>query len=135
VDLFVGDKMKKAFILLSFIFILFGCTNNTFPKIKRNFIKEGYTYSNEIGKYLEFDEELVFTPHVFILKEGIINNVAIVLEFHNKKEIEETIEKSETLKGIIKDLKKSEYVNGNCVLLPLIPLSVTIDDMVKVFNK
>jgi len=31
----------------------------------------------------------------------------------------ETIEKSAMLKGAIKDIQNSDYVNENCVLLPL----------------
>ena len=43
-------------------------------------------------------------------------------------DLEKAIENSEEIKAILKDVKTSDYVNGNCVLLTVNP------DAVKIFN-
>ena len=69
------------------------------------------------------EEEIksICTVHVFT-KPGTllpVATVAIVFEFSSTDKMKETIEKSAMLKGAIKDIQNSDYVNENCVLLPL----------------
>jgi hypothetical protein len=93
----------------------------------------GYTYnevtSNEVKELLaEFEEkDITVTPHFF--SKGL--NFPIILEFASTNEMNEQLEESETLKGFIKDLKKSEYVKGNCIL---IPIGINQKDMINAFQ-
>lgn len=129
--------MKKyfrvgSFFLLVFLFtFLVGC--NSFNGIKKNFENAGYTYSEEVNTTIkslltEFEkEDVVVTPHVFTKSL----NIAVVLEFKSTKEMNQQIEESETLKGLLKDFQKSDFVKGNCVL---IPFGINQDEIIKVFQ-
>lgn len=126
--------IKRVFILAVSLFtliILAGCTS--FYGIKSDFEKAGYTYSEEAKQYIddvmnEFEEkEIIVTPHVFT--KGL--NIAIILEFESTKELEEQIENSETLKGLLKDFQKSDFVRGNCVL---IPIGINVQEMIEIFQ-
>lgn len=132
--------MKKFLVILILMFVLCGCSVNKMNRVKSNFVAAGYTYSQDANKYIEDiiakanNEDIVFYPHVFILKEGIITNVAVVLEFKSSQKLNEMLKESEMLKGMLKDLKKSDYVYGNCLLIPLLPISVTVEEMIEVFQ-
>ena len=50
-----------------------------------------------------------------------VGGYVLILEFASTGDIDKIFgeDGSETIKGIIKDAQKSDYVNGNCVLAPL----------------
>ena len=45
------------------------------------------------------------------------SGVALILEFHSTKALEEMTENSATFKGVYEDLQKSDWVKENCVLI------------------
>lgn len=116
-------KFAKIIAVLALVGIMAGvlAACNSMPKIKAAFEREGYTYSQDaadfISKFTEEleEEQIVFNLHVFTKDLSM----AAVIEFKSNKELEEQLEKSETLKGLLGDLQKSDIVNGNCVLIPM----------------
>ena len=82
----------------------------------------------------EFESEKInVRPHLFT--KGL--NYAIVLEFNSVKELEEELEKSETLKGLVKDFQKTDLVRGNCVLIPVavaLDYKERIQEMIDIFQ-
>lgn len=125
--------MKKKSLLVTLVlvlaalFALAGCSS--FTGIKSAYEKAGFTesedaktYQSEIKAALGEDYQDICTVHVFTKTgEGVLGVLegaaAVILEFNSTKEMEEQIEKSETLKGLIKDVSTSSRVSGNCVLL------------------
>lgn len=119
------------------LLVLVGC--NSFTGIRNDFEKAGYTYSEEAAQYVEelmeeFESEKInVRPHLFT--KGL--NYAIVLEFNSVKELEEELEKSETLKGLVKDFQKTDLVRGNCVLIPVavaLDYKERIQEMIDIFQ-
>jgi hypothetical protein len=129
-----------AFVLLS-VMVLSLVACSTYGAILKNFEEAGYTEikddDNSSVKTITAELEkgdLTCDVHFLRKEDGILNtrNV-IILEFSSEKELLEAVEESETLKGLIKDAQKSEFVNGNCVLLPL--LSAILDTSIRdLFN-
>ena len=134
-------KKKLATIITSIVITLVlvatlcGCS--TFGKIQKAFENEGYTqsenaekYQDQFMKYLnaESDEEVeqICTVHIFT-KDYV--KVAIIFEFKSTDELNEQIEKSDALKGAIKDAQNSDYVNGNCILVP-----IALPEVVEIFK-
>jgi len=135
--------MKKKSLLLTclvlamtMLMVLCGCS--TYGKIEKAFVNEGYTVNENTETYQkklletlnaesEEDAKAICTIHV--LTKGL--SAAFIFEFSSTDEMNEKIEDSATLKGLIEDAQNSDYVNGNCVLFPL---SLNPDDMVKIFK-
>ena len=76
----------------------------------------------QIEKYL--DEQGANVCHVHFASKTASH--ALIFEFNSTKDMEEQINKSETLKGIIKDLQKSDLVNGNCCIVSISPEALKI---------
>ena len=111
-------------LTLSMLFALTACSS--YGSIKKAYEDAGYTESEEIQKYQDLilqeigedneDYENFCTVHVFVKTLG----VAVILEFHSTKKLEELAESSATFKGFYEDCQKSDLVKGNCILvLPL----------------
>lgn len=127
-------KYNKFLSIIALVFLsllLVGCSK--FNSIKKGFEKAGYEYHEISHKDIdalmeEFEDNDIFViPHLFT--KGF--NYPVVLEFETTKEMNEQIENSETLKGFLKDLQKSDYVRGNCIL---IPLGINQEEMVNAFQ-
>lgn len=124
--------MKKKSVLftcillaVTMIMVLCGCS--TYGSVKKAYEKEGYTENSDLEAYqaqvveaLGEDFKDVCSVHLMV-KDTI--KVALILEFKSTKEMEEQINESEKLKGMIKDVQKSDLVSGNCVLLFYTPLT------------
>ncbi len=130
----LGIVVTALTLVTVLLMSLCGCS--TFGKIKSAFEKKEYkeseniqTYQSEIMKYLNADseEELEQICNIHLLYNGM--KVAIICEFSSTKEMNEQIESSETLKGVIKDAQNSDYVNGNCILLP-----IAVPEVVEIFK-
>lgn len=140
-------KILAACLAVSLVFLLASC--GTFSKIKKNFTDAGYTYvessddddaatANTIAAQLE-EGEISCTLHMFkkeVVSVGSLTPYkwAFVLEFKSDAELEKAFEEngSATLKGLITDAQNSDYVNGNCILLPSI---LDNDEKIELFNK
>lgn len=140
-------RIFAACLAVSLVFLLASC--GTFSKIKKNFTDAGYTYvetsddddaatANTIAAQLE-EGEISCTIHIFkkeIVSVGSLTTYkwAFILEFKSDAELQKAFEEdgSETLKGLIKDAQDSDYVNGNCILLPSI---LDNSEKVEIFNK
>ena len=128
-------------LIIVMLFSLVAC-GSSFNKIKKNFENEGYTYiesednSTVASITAELEEgDISCSFHFFKETDAFISRIVIIAEFASDKELAKAFAEdgSETLKGLIKDAQKSEYVNGNCVLL-YIPL-VTPEEAIEIFGK
>lgn len=153
-------KLIAVFLLATMLLSLASC-GSTFGAIKRNFEKNGYEYiADEEGNSIfdaisaEFEEgDVSATFHVFKAKEnegekdnssigsmigGVIDSLVNkvdylgVIEFASDKELKEALSESETLKGLVADAQDSEYVNGNCILIPGL---INVEEKIEIFNK
>ncbi len=119
-------RLSTLLLLLCMMLTLVSCSS--YNKILKNFEDAGYTEidteegddaatAKTIKAELE-KGELSCTVH-FLKKEGSLK-YAIILEFSSDKELAKAFEEngSATLKGLIKDVQESPYVNGNCILVP-----------------
>ena len=140
-------RIFAACLVVSIVFLLASC--GTFSKIKKNFTDAGYTYvessddddaktANTIAAQLE-EGEISCTLHIFkkeLVSVGSATTYkwAFVLEFKSDAELQKAFEEngSATLKGRITDAQNSDYVNGNCILLPSI---LDNSEKVEIFNK
>ena len=129
-----------AFVILA-VMVLSLVACSSFGGIKSNFEKHGYTYvedadSENTTKTITAELEegnISCTAHLF-KTDGLfgVDVYALVLEFGTDKDMQEALSESETLKGMIKDAQDSDYVNGNCLL---VPISLTkAEEMIKIFN-
>lgn len=144
--------MKKMTRILAFallaVMVLSLVACSSFGSIKKSFEEAGYTYientDSEDGDAAvartitaELEEgDVSCTAHLFkttttlVLVEVPV--YALVLEFATDEDMAKAMDESETLKGMLKDAQDSDYVNGNCVL---VPLSITkFQEMITIFK-
>lgn len=133
-----------AALCLTMLFSLTAC--NKFNSVKKAFEKEGYTYSDEENSSLSslqasFEDEdgkgASVTVHVFTKKDGVLGEQSVlfaVLEFKSTKELNQELEDNETLKGMLKDSQKSDYVNGNCIFVPILGLPTPMQTARDIFK-
>lgn len=119
---------KITTVVLTFLCaLMMFCACRNYSSVKKAFENAGYTEDTSITEYQEQYKDLlseekengevetVATLHV--LSKGLLGGTVVVIEFNSTKALQEKYEESATLQGIIKDLQKSDYVNGTCVLL------------------
>ena len=144
--------MKKMTRILAFallaVMVLSLVACSSFGSIKKNFEKAGYTYienaDSEDGDAAvartitaELEEgDVSCTAHLFKTTTTLmvveVPVYALVLEFATDEDMTKALSESETLKGMLKDAQDSDYVNGNCVL---VPLSITkFQEMITIFK-
>lgn len=119
---------STVLLALTLVALLCGCSS--YGSVKSAFEKEGYkeaenvqTYQTTIKEYLGDDSDNV-TVHV--LTKDIVK-VAIIVEFNTTDEMEKTVKDNKMLQDAIKEIEKSDYVNGTCILIPIAsPEVVTI---------
>lgn len=126
-------KKKLALIFSSLslllVMILTLCACSTYGSVKRKFEKEGWTEKEDLVETQETllksalgdDYKSACKIHA-LKKDGTLLNFVIILEFDTTKEMNEKIDGSDTLKGLIKDAQNSDFVSGTCVLLFYTPL-------------
>ncbi len=137
-----------AFLMLS-VMVLSLVACSSFGSIKKSFEKAGYTYienadeeggdaaaAKTITAELE-NGDISCSVHLFKTTTKIlvadVPVYALVLEFDSDKDMEEYLSQSETLKGFMKDAQQSDYINGNCLL---VPLSLTkYQEMIDIFGE
>ncbi len=126
-------KSNRLLLFISLLLLLFLVGCNSFSGIRKDFENAGYTYSEETNNIIaslleEFEEEDVeVTGHSF--SKGL--NAAFVLEFKSSQELEDRLSESATLQGLVEDLQKSDFVRGNCLL---IPIGLNPQEMIDVFQ-
>lgn len=123
--------LALSMVVVLSVVMLVSCS--AYGGIKSAFEDAGYTLQNEdnekTGTIETDDGTITYTIHTFQKEGGILTELAstaVVWEFESDKDLEKAVESSETLKGIIKDLQNSDYVNGNCVLTTLNPDAVEV---------
>ena len=145
-------KIAAVIAVLSMTLILCACSS--YSGIQSRMKKAGFevaennsTETKTVTGVID-SMQLDCTIHTFSKKyEGTIADVssfAIVLEFNSNEELEkaleEKIENNSALKEFIGNMEKSEYVNGNCILIPIAigtlsnPASSIIAEMTEAFN-
>ena len=131
----LGKVLVSVLCLALCVFTLVGC--NSYGSVLKAFEKEGFkeseTVSNiftDITKDLEKDE-IVMTPHA--LTKGLTCTV-LIIEFKSTDDMKKAVEESATLKGLSKDLSESDYINGNCMFVPVLCVSPTAKDALEIFK-
>ena len=135
-------KIKSIVTILLAITMVFAFTGcNKMPNIQKAFEADGYTLDNDsllaaaLNKFSEIAAEVVaeegetanevVKSHVFT--KGL--KVGLVLEFKTTEDlIKFYTESSDTLKGFIKDMQETDFMNGNCILISISP------DMYEIFK-
>ena len=131
----LGKVLVSVLCLALCVFTLVGC--NSYGSVLKAFEEEGFkeseTVSNiftDITKDLEKDE-IVMTPHA--LTKGLTCTV-LIIEFKSTDDMKKAVEESATLKGLLKDLSESDYINGNCMFVPVLCVSPTAKDALEIFK-
>ena len=142
--------MKKtlrflAFALVAVMMLTVLASCSSFNAIKKNFEEAGYTLAdpddktNTIVASLEKGEFSV-TAHRFVkARDGILGAViggdydALVIEFGSDKELQKALAEDTTIQGYIDEAQQSQFVRGNCVLIPLSLAKAS--EMLETFNK
>ena len=137
--------MKKIIMALSSIAIilvlslsLIACSS--YGKIEKALEKIGYAKieSSQEAEDMEKESDVAVKMHVFSnqdslgLTEALKINVVIVMEFKSTDEMKEYYEDSDTLQGIVEDVKEDGsakefydslvekgYANGNCLVISI----------------
>ena len=103
---------------------------STYGSIEKRFLDADYEIvdidDNATAKTLKAEfEEMEVSCTIHLLKKTTtvfgVGGYVLILEFSSTGDIDKIFgeDGSETIKGIIKDAQKSDYVNDNCVLVPL----------------
>lgn len=133
--------MKKTLRIVSLVLVvamallaLVSCSK--YSALQKAFEKEGYKENEKLEKVAaEIKEELeednlAVTLHLLTKENGITS--VLIVEFNSTEDMVKAYEDSETIKGLVKDIKSSEdinavkealenagYAKGNCLCVPL----------------
>ena len=114
--------MKNFTKVLSLVMVLVialmsftGCASN-YSKLEKALGDKGYKVNEKLSEVAdkvkaELNKEDYAVELHFLTKDNNISSVLIV-EFKSTKELAEAYEKSETVKGFVKDVKNNEDVNS-----------------------
>ena len=119
-------KFATIFSSLALVAMLIAtlCACSTYGSVKSKYESNGWTENEYCVKLQEtllknaLGEDYAQTCKIHALaKNGSILNYVIILEFNSTDDMNKKIDESETLKGMIKDVQNSDFVNKNCILL------------------
>ena len=143
--------MKKLSVLAALVLTivmamgLVACSS--YGSLKKAFEKEGYAESqtleniaNTIKTEAE-EDNLAITIHA--MSKGL--NIAVIVEFNSTEDMKKLYDESATIQGLVKDISSNEdakafqkaledagYAKGNCLVVPVNPLSINeITNIVK----
>lgn len=130
-------RILAVLLMLSCVFLFASC--GTFGGIKKNFEDAGWTLveladdedgsrtANTIVAEME-EGDISCTLHIFKKDNTTLGvttyQYAYILEFKSDAELDKALEEigSATLQGLleglVEDAQNSDYVNGNCILIP-----------------
>ena len=143
---------KRIFALLlavSLVLIFVSC--GSFDRIRKNFTSSGYIrVERAIGDDAEKVNTIVAelekgnlscTFHAFKKESTVVLGTttyryAFILEFKAEEDLEKAFEEngSPTLRTLFHDLQSTQYINGNCLLLPD-AIDLLDNERVELFNK
>ena len=119
-------KFATIFSSLALVAMLIAtlCACSTYGSVKSKYESNGWTENEDCVKLQEtllknaLGEDYAQTCKIHALaKNCSILNYVIILEFNSTDDMNKKIDESETLKGMIKDVQNSDFVNKNCILL------------------
>lgn len=137
--------LSIVLVLVMAVGMLVSCAASTFPAIKSRFENAGYTVDAEEATTGEIETEegvITYTIHTITLKKeesegegslgdligGIIDSgvaalkTVYVWEFGSDEELTKAIvekyQDDKDFQDVIADLQNSDYVNGNCFMVP-----------------
>ena len=119
-------KFATIFSSLALVAMLIAtlCACSTYGSVKSKYESNGWTENEDCVKLQEtllknaLGEDYAQTCKIHALaKNGSILNYVIILEFNSTDDMNKKIDESDTLKGMIKDVQNSDFVNKNCILL------------------
>lgn len=116
------DNMKKYFmILLSMLLVLALSACFNYRDIEKNFEDAGYTYSEKSSFVVtslmsEFEEDGI-SVEIYAFNKDV--QVAVVIEFDNEKDLEESLENNNILISLMSDFDTEELVRKNYIVIPI----------------
>ena len=125
--------LALSMVVVLSVLMLVSCS--TYGKIQSAYEKAGYTLQDEKSGEIKTEDGVVtYTVHTFQKESESTGNIigdfiggaqqatttVIIWEFGSDKDLAAAIENNATLSGAIKDAQKSDYVNGNCILFPVV---------------
>ena len=143
-------KTAKLFALVMacsmLLLALVSCSS--FGTVKGRFEDAGYTLvegegdgdaadNMQILKAALAEEGVTYTVHLFKKASAdlpYLSFYAAIVEFNSSEELNQTLADNNTLRGLLQDIEEADldYVEGNCLLVPLSVLKH--DEMVKIFK-
>lgn len=141
---------KFAKILTSILLVvvlaltLTGCSS--YGKVEKALKNIGYTAieSSDDADKIKGESEIAVTVHALTNKDSLSItevakiNVVVVLEFKETKEMKDFYEDSDTLKGLVKDIKddgtaedfynklvEKGFAKGNCLIISINPIATS----------
>ncbi len=141
---------KFAKILTSILLVvvlaltLTGCSS--YGKVEKALENIGYTAieSSDDADKIKGESEIAVTVHALTNKDSLSItevgkiNVVVVLEFKETKEMKDFYEDSDTLKGLVKDIKddgtaedfynklvEKGFAKGNCLIISINPIATS----------
>ena len=130
--------MKKIFLIIAsllLVFMLSACFNYT--DIERNFEEAGYTYSEESSFVVtsllsEFEEdEISVEVHAFNKDP----QVAVIIEFDNEEDLEESLENNMILRSLLTDYETEEVVRKNFIVIPIAITDEGVQQILDTFHE
>ena len=144
--------MKKFSKILAFVLVvcmavcMMACS--TYGKVEKAFINEGYTVcgteNNSTAESMEKDcEDNDIAVKVHLLRKDF--HFVMIFEFNATDDMIEFYKESNTAQGIMKDIEEDVsakefynmlvekgYANGNCLVLPVLALGNTFDNILNI---
>ncbi|MBQ8859177.1 MAG: hypothetical protein IJ012_05245 [Clostridia bacterium] len=142
----IVSLVLSALLLCTLVLSLASCS--TYNSIEKRFVNAGYevvdTTDEDGNDFLDFAHELEeggeVSCTVHILKKDLVS-AAIILEFGADKDAAARLDElltEDDYNNFIEADEKSDYLNGNCVLVPfslnIFDLEDTIDEMKDIFS-
>ncbi len=128
-------KVLRIGLIVTLFLFLTGCIS--MDRIEDNFTEAGYEYQTDASEFIGAtvqsiqDDDVPVETHVFV--NGI--DVAVVLEFESRDDLNDQIENNEALKEWLNEEDNSEYIRSTFLLIPVTLNSDTEEEMVEIFNE
>jgi hypothetical protein len=130
--------MKKGFMIvvsLIMVLVLSACFNYT--DIERNFEDAGYTYSETASGIMlillpEFEEDEI---NVKIYSFNKDPQVAVIIEFDNEEDLEESLENNVLLMSLLTEYETEEVVRKNFIVIPIAITDEGVQQILDTFHE
>ena len=115
-------------LAITMVFAMCGC--NKMPDVQKAFEADGYELNNDsiiaagLNTFVDIAAKIVADEgeepeeavKSYVFTKGL--KFGLVIEFKNTKDLQKFyMESSESLKGFVKDMSETDFMNENCILI------------------